>query len=138
VIHRLVALAGCLALAATASASAGSVYRQPLGAPVTPAAKSSPSLRAGIVAGNGSIVYGSGFQVSHPQTGEYDITFSGGDFKKCPVISITPAGTGSVAPVANLFGYSCSSSGVAITILMIGSTNGAAEDNAFHFIAVEP
>lgn len=137
-VHRLVVLAGCLVLAATASASAGSIYRQPFGAPATPGAKAASGIRAGIVAGNGSVVYGSGFQVSHPQTGEYDISFDASDFKKCPVISITPAGSGSAPPVANLFGYACNASGVQITVLMIGSTNGSAEDNAFHFIAIEP
>ena len=133
---RLIVLTASLTLAATVGASAGTIYRQPSSGPVQSA--KGPTLRAGIVSGNGAIVYGSGFEVTHPQTGEYDVTFPSSDFKKCPVISITPAGTGSVAPIANLYGYTCNGSGVQLTILMIGSTNGAAEDNAFHFIATEP
>jgi hypothetical protein len=133
--NRLIVLAALLAFSASGTASATSFYRAPAPGFVTAAKK---MMNGGIVNGNGTIDYGSGFQVQHTQTGEYVVSFGSGVFKSCPVISVTPAGTGSSAPLANIFGYSCSNSGVQFTVLMIGIGNGQAEDNAFHFIAIVP
>jgi hypothetical protein len=134
---QLLVLAAGLVLAATAPAMAGNFYHQSpfqqMG--LQPAAKSSAS--GGIVESNGKIAYGSGFSVSHPATGEYEISYTGG-FKKCPVISVLPAGTQSSEPIANLYGYNCASGGVQFTVLIFGSTTGSPEDSAFHFIAIEP
>jgi hypothetical protein len=131
---RLIMLAAGLAFAASAPAMAGGLYRPPVyAAHVQPDSKSTG--QGGIIEANGTIAYGSGFTVAHPETGEYEINFGSGKFKKCPVISVTPAG--GTAPIPNLYYYDCGSGGVQITVL-IENYAGTLEDNAFHFTAVEP
>lgn len=133
--NRSIIIAACLALAATVPAAAGNIYRQPVFASqAQPDAKSS-AIKGGIVESNGTIAYGSGFTVSHPQTGVYEISFNAGAFKKCPLISVTAAGGQSVMP--NLYYYSCGSGGVQITVEM-ENYYGGLEDNSFHFIAAAP
>jgi hypothetical protein len=134
--NRLMMLAACAVLATTGIASATTHYATPSYGVVQP--DKSTKVVAGIVNQNGGIVYGSGFAVSHPETGEYVITMNSGVFKHCPVISITPAGTNTSPPLANLYSYGCGSGGVSLTVLMIGSTNGSLEDNSFHFTATQP
>lgn len=131
--NRSIMLAACLAFAATIPATAGTIYRQPFYAN-QPAAKST-GIKGGIVAGNGEVVYGTGFQVSHPSTGVYEISFDSGEFKKCPLIAVTPAGGQSV--MANLNYYNCNASGLELTIDM-ENYYGGLEDNSFHFIAAQP
>jgi hypothetical protein len=134
--NRLMMLAACAVLATTGIASAATHYSNaPSG--VAQPDKASVKVVAGVVSGSGT-GYGSGFQVNHPSTGEYEITINNGIFKQCPVINITPAGGNTSPPLANLYSYSCGSSGISMTILMIGSTNGDLENNSFHFTAIQP
>jgi hypothetical protein len=134
--NRLMMLAACAVLATTGIASASTHYYNPSYGVAQPD-KASVKVVAGVVSGSGT-GYGSGFSVAHPSTGEYVITINSGVFKQCPVINVTPAGTNTSPPLANLYGYSCGSSGISMTILMIGSTNGDLENNAFHFTAIQP
>jgi hypothetical protein len=134
--NRLMMLAACAVLATTGIASAATHYSNPSYGVVQPDKAS--KVVAGIVNQNGGIVYGSGFSVSHPETGEYVITINSGVFKTCPVVNVTPAGTNTSPPLANLYSYGCGSSGVSLTILMIGSTNGDLENNSFQFTAMQP
>jgi hypothetical protein len=134
--NRLMMLAACAVLATTGIASATTRYATPsygVAQPDTAKVK----VIAGVVNGNGTS-YGSGFQVSHPSTGEYVITINSGVFKACPVINVTPAGGNTSPPLANLYSYGCGASGVSMTVLIVGSTNGSLEDNAFHFTAIQP
>jgi hypothetical protein len=134
--NRLMMLAACAVLATTGIASATTHYSNPSYGVAQPDKAS--KVVGGIVNQNGGIVYGSGFAVSHPETGEYVITMNSGVFKTCPVISVTPAGTNTSPPLANLYSYGCGSGGVSLTILMIGSTNGDLENNSFQFTAMQP
>ena len=129
-------LAACAVLATTGIASATTHYSNPSYGVVQPDKAS--KVVAGIINQSGGIVYGSGFKVSHPETGEYVITMTSGVFKACPVVNITPAGTNTSPPLANLYSYGCGSSGVSLTVLMIGSTTGTLEDNSFQFTAMQP
>jgi hypothetical protein len=135
--NRLIMLAACAVLATTGIASAGTRYYNNQSNGFAQPDASKVKVVAGVVAGGGT-GYGSGFQVSHPETGEYVITINSGIFKECPVINITPAGTNTSPPLANLYGYSCANGTVTLTILMIGSTTGTLENNAFHFTAIQP
>jgi hypothetical protein len=132
---RLMMLAAVLAIAATGPAMAGTTYRMPVYNNAGVQQDSNSQLKGGIIAGNGTIVYGKGFQVSHPQTGVYEISFNAGGFKRCPVISVLPAGGAGV--LSDLYYYSCNASGVLITVEMENYA-GSLEDNAFHFMAVTP
>jgi len=134
--NRLMMLAACAVLATTGIASATTHYSNPSYGVVQPDKAS--KVVAGIINQSGGIVYGSGFKVSHPETGEYVITMTSGVFKACPVVNITPAGTNTSPPLANLYSYGCGSSGVSLTVLMIGSTTGTLEDNSFQFTAMQP
>lgn len=134
--NRLILLAACALFATTGMASASPRYNPSYGV-AQPDKSGGVKVVAGVVTGSGS-GYGSGFQVSHPETGEYVISIPSGTFKQCPVVNVTPAGTNGAPPLANLYGYNCTNSGVTLTILILGSTNGDAEDNAFHFTAIQP
>jgi len=134
--NRLMMLAACAVLATTGIASATTHYTTPSYGVAQPD-KVGVKVIAGVVTGNGT-GYGSGFQVTHPSTGEYSIVINSGVFKQCPVISVTPAGGNTSPPLANLYSYSCGASGVSMTILIVGSTNGDLEDNSFHFTAIQP
>ncbi|HLY01978.1 MAG TPA: hypothetical protein VKR56_05710 [Candidatus Cybelea sp.] len=135
--NRLMMLAACAVLATTGIASATTRYYNTPAYGVAQPDKTTKVL-GGIVNQNGGIVYGSGFSVSHPSTGEYVITINNGVFKTCPVVNITPAGTNTSPPLANLYSYGCGSGGVSLTVLMIGSTNGDLENNSFQFTAMQP
>lgn len=134
-LNRFITLAICLILATSGTASAATRFA-PQNSFAQPDAKAGQV--GGIVNSSGGIVYGSGFQISHPETGEYIVTIGANVFKKCPIVNITPAGTNSSPPLANLYSYGCGAGGVSLTILMIGSTTGQPEDNAFHFTAIQP
>jgi hypothetical protein len=134
--NRLMMLAACAVLATTGIASATTHYPTPSYGVAQP--DKAGKLVGGIVNASGSIVFGSGFLVSHPSTGEYIVTINSGVFKQCPIVNITPAGGNTSPPLANLYSYGCGSGGVAMTILIVGSTNGDLEDNAFHFTAIQP
>jgi len=134
--NRLMMLAACAVLATTGIASATTHYTNPSYGVVQPD-KGGIRVVTGVVTGSGT-GYGSGYQVSHPSTGEYVITIGSGVFKQCPVVNITPAGGNTSPPLANLYSYSCGNSGVSMTILIVGSTNGQLEDNSFHFAAIQP
>lgn len=130
---RMIVLAMGLAVALSAPAMAGTISRQPYtNMQAGPMIHS--TTQGGIVNGNGGIVYGSGFTVTHSQTGVYGISFSG-TFHKCPLIDALPAGGANVIP--QLYYYNCSNGSVQITILM-ENTSGTLTDNAFHFTAVQP
>lgn len=84
---------------------------------------------AGRVAFDGSIHGGSGFAVTHPATGEYDITFTT-DFTDCLVNM-------EVTPVSAAAGAYTALSGCTVKVFTFGTTTGAAMDNNFQFLATQ-
>ena len=90
--NKLVPFAVCLAFVASGTAYAGTRYSQP--STFIQLDSRMGKVVGGIVNGDGSLVYGKGFQVSHPATGQYVITIPGTAFSKCPVVNVTPAGAG--------------------------------------------
>jgi hypothetical protein len=95
--------------------------------------------KAGVVGTTGSIVAGTGFSVSHDGTGEYTLDVPAGKFKNCPVVLVTPAGLNGHAPIPDDYDYStCGNNGeVKIQIRIYSRTNGALQDNAFHFAMIQ-
>lgn len=135
----LIAVAASLLMAAPAAASAVYPGHQPGQISAPPGGKSKH--KGGIVAGDGSIVTGSGFSVSHDGTGEYTIDVPAGFFgTTCPVIFVTPAGIESHAPIPDDYNYiTCGGAGeVKMQIRIYSRTDGALEDNAFHFLMMVP
>jgi len=98
--------------------------------------------KGGIVAGDGSIVLGSGYSVSHDATGEYTVDVPGGFFTSgCPVILVTPAGQNGQTPIMDDFNYITCGAGsgeVKMQIRIRGRQDGALQDNAFHFLMMVP
>ncbi len=82
----------------------------------------------GTVNSSGTIIKGSGFTVSHPGPGAYNITF-------VPPFSDVPSVTVTAVDILARAGLSISASGVAIGTVNFSGTG--ADDN-FHFIAVGP
>ena len=134
----IVAMAASLAMASPVFASA--LYPgHALQNPVPPGARSKH--KGGIVSATGSIVGGTGYSVSHDGTGEYTIDVPAGFFgSTCPVIMVTPAGIASHAPIPDDFNYiTCGGAGeVKMQIRIYSRTDGALEDNAFHFLMMVP
>lgn len=130
----LIALTAGLSLAASAPAPAVVL---PGSQPqfIQPQGKSQPA-RAGYINANGSIGFGHGFTAVHTGTGQYKITYSQGDFKYFPAMSVTPFGLNGGLPLANLNGVSCGS-GSCIFYVGTYATNGTAMDNGFAFVIVE-
>lgn len=92
--------------------------------------------RAGIVNSTGAIVQGTGFSVSHDGTGEYTLDVPPGKFANCPAITVTGSGINGHAPIADVYNYiMCGNQGeVRAQIRIYARTNGALQDNAFHFV----
>ena len=99
--------------------------------------------KGGVVGADGSIILGTWFSVSHDATGEYTLDIPGSVFGTsiCPVILITPAGVNGHAPIADDFNYITCKAGdgeVKMQIRIYSRTDGALQDNAFHFLMIEP
>jgi hypothetical protein len=137
---RISILAVAASLVMASSAFASTVYpSHALQNPVPPGGKSKH--KGGIVSATGSIVGGTGYSVSHDGTGEYTIDVPAGFFgSTCPVILVTPAGVASHAPIPDDFNYiTCGGAGeVKMQIRIYSRTDGALEDNAFHFLMMVP
>jgi hypothetical protein len=127
----LIALTASIIFATSAFASARVIIAQPDG--------KKNAVKAGIVAGDGSIVSGTNYSVSHDGTGEYTITVPSGTFPGCPAILVTGAGVNGHAPVANVYNYiTCGGGGQVKAQIRIYANNGSGlEDNSFHFVMNE-
>jgi hypothetical protein len=87
----------------------------------------------GVVAGNGNIIVGSGFSVSHNGTGDYTITFEP-PFLAAPAITMTcDQDPGAETPIVATFGVTASSANV-----WTQHYSGVYRDITFHLIAVGP
>jgi hypothetical protein len=96
------------------------------------------AVKAGIVAGDGSIVSGTGYSVSHDGTGEYTIDIPAGTFPGCPAIMVIGAGVNAHAPIADVYNYiTCGSGEVKAQIRMYSNSGSGLQDNAFHFVMNE-
>jgi hypothetical protein len=96
------------------------------------------AVKAGIVAGDGSIVSGTGYSVSHDGTGEYTVDIPSGTFPGCPAINVTGAGINGHAPIADVYNYITCGSGEVKAQIRIYSNNGSGlQDNSFHFVMNE-
>ncbi|HEX4159511.1 MAG TPA: hypothetical protein VHY79_13640 [Rhizomicrobium sp.] len=134
----IVALTASLIMASPAFAAA--LYPdQPNGShhSVTPGKKIKS--KGGIVGGDGSIITGTGYSVSHDGTGEYTIDVPDGYFTDCPEILVTAAGNNGHAPIVNDYDYiTCGQGEVKMQIRIWSRTDGSAQDNAFHFLMIDP
>jgi hypothetical protein len=132
----IVAIAASLVMATSAFAS--TLYPSGVQDSATPGKHGKP--KGGIVGADGSIVAGTGYSVSHDNTGQYTLDVPAGYFKDCPVVLATPAGYTSEFPIINDYDYiTCGDLGeVKIQIRVWGRKTGAAQDNAFHFLMSEP
>ncbi len=97
------------------------------------------AIKAGIVASDGSVAGGTGFSVSHDGTGEYTLQVPAGYFKDCPVVMVTPSGVNGHAPIPDDYNYmACGNNGqVKIQIRIYSRTDGALQDNSFHFAMIQ-
>ena len=131
-LRSILAAAASLVMISAASASAQGHY------PAHPPGKHKKSM-GGIIAGDGSIVEGSGFSVSHDGTGEYTIDVPSGYFTDCPLVFAIGAGVPTHAAVMNDFNYiNCGSGEVKIQLRAYSNSGSGAEDSAFHFMMIDP
>ena len=134
----ILAVAASLIMASSAFASA--LYPgQTLGShhPVSPGKKAKS--KGGIINSDGSIIEGTGYSVSHDGTGEYTIDVPADYFKDCPVILTAAAGVNGHAPIVNDYNYiTCGSGEVKMQIRIWSRTDGALQDNSFHFLMMDP
>jgi hypothetical protein len=95
---------------------------------------------AGIVNADGSINTGSGFSVSHDGTGKYTLDVPAGYFKRCPAILATPWGYTSEFPIVDDYDYIICGNlqEVRMQIRVWGRKTGAAQDNSFQFLMIQP
>lgn len=95
---------------------------------------------AGIVNADGTINTGTGFSVSHDGLGQYTLDVPAGHFKRCPAILLTAWGYTSEFPILEDYDYvTCGNLGeVKMQIRVWGRKDGAAQDNAFHFVMIQP
>jgi hypothetical protein len=91
----------------------------------------------GEINGDGSVVQGSGFTVSHPNTGEYQVSFPNGTLSSahCPPI-VTATVFSSVLRNPQLSGAGCNGQGGGSFTLQTLDSNGVAQDTPFMFIAM--
>jgi len=89
----------------------------------------------GIVWFDGSIITGSGFQVTHPSTGHFTITFNT-PFASTPTMTATVDWTSSLQVPA--FAMIQGSSGDSVNVVVVLSESATYTDRPFHFIAVGP
>jgi hypothetical protein len=110
----------------------------------SPLVIASPALAAktvaGIVNADGTINTGTGFSVSHDGVGQYTLDVPAGKFKKCPAILLTAWGYTSEFPIIEDYDYiTCGNlAEVKMQIRVWGRKDGAAQDNAFHFVMIQP
>jgi len=84
----------------------------------------------GVVSVSGGAQIGSGFTVTKPSTGRYDVTFSPG-FANLPAVTATATSYSVRFAKVELVGTSHA-------IVETYDANGALADSAFHFIAIGP
>ncbi len=137
----IAAVAASLLMASSAFASALYAGHEPGLQNSEPGARGKH--KGGVVGADGSIILGTGFSVSHDGTGEYTLDVPGSVFGTsiCPVILVTPAGVNGHAPIADDFNYITCEAGdgeVKMQIRIYSRTDGALQDNGFHFLMMAP
>jgi hypothetical protein len=93
---------------------------------------------AGAVSASGDVAAGSGFTVTHPNPGEYLVTFPTGTWTGLPLMTVTPWGVSGQYVAADVFFVSVPGNGAATFTIHMSSTVGAQTltDNGFMFTAV--
>jgi hypothetical protein len=76
--------------------------------------KSGQKGRAGVLCANATVCGGSGFTVTSPGTGIYDVTYPAGTFKGCPIVVSQAAGWSGTPPIINNFDTGCTNGGLKI------------------------
>ena len=90
----------------------------------------------GVINGDGTILQGSGFTVTHPNDGEYQVSFPAGTLGTiCPPI-VTAVVFAGIVRNPQLSGRSCSGLGAGSFTLKTLDTAGVAHDTPFVFIAM--
>jgi hypothetical protein len=91
----------------------------------------------GVVNGDGTVSHGTGFTVSKPGTGEYQIAFPNGTLSAahCPPIPAVLPFTG-LHRTPEITGLGCSGLGAGSFTIKILDSAGAAQDTAFAFMAM--
>ena len=91
----------------------------------------------GVVNGDGSILQGSGFTVSHPSDGEYQVSFPSGTLSNanCPPVATAVPFAGIVRH-PQMSGRSCSGLGAGSFTIKMLDNDGVAHDTPFLFMAM--
>ena len=90
----------------------------------------------GVVNGDGSIVQGTGFTVTHPNDGEYQVSFPNGTLGvNCPPI-VTAMPFAGIVRHPQLSGRTCSGLGSGNFTIKMLDNDGVAHDTPFLFIAM--
>ena len=91
----------------------------------------------GVINGDGSISQGSGFSVSHPSDGEYQVSFPSGTLSNanCPPL-VTAVVFAGIVRHPQLSGRSCSGLGAGSFTIKTLDNDGVAHDTPFLFMAM--
>ena len=90
----------------------------------------------GVVNGDGSITQGTGFTVTHPNDGEYQVSFPSGTLGvNCPPI-VTATPFAGIVRHPQLSGRTCSGLGSGSFTIKMLDNDGVAHDTPFLFIAM--
>ncbi len=91
----------------------------------------------GLVNGDGSILQGSGFTISHPADGEYQVSFPSGTLSNanCPPLATAMVFSGIVRH-PQITGRSCSGLGAGSFTIRTLDNDGVAHDTPFVFMAM--
>jgi hypothetical protein len=90
----------------------------------------------GVINGDGSISQGTGFTVSHPSDGEYQVSFPSGTLGAlCPPV-VTAIPFAGIVRHAQLAGRGCSGLGAGNFTMKMLDNDGVAHDTPFLFIAM--
>ncbi len=90
----------------------------------------------GVVNGDGTVVQGTGFTVSHPNAGEYQVSFPQGTLgSTCPPI-VTVLPFSGLVRVPTITGRTCSGLGAGNFTVKLNDTAGTSHDTPFLFIAM--
>lgn len=101
------------------------------------AAKSAPILFTGGLIVDGKLGAGENFTVTHPATGTYIIRFKKNLINGSPMLTCTPYGTQTVAPICTVKSISISSKGVIeAEFLLYSSKDGTLADGDFMFTEI--
>ena len=91
---------------------------------------------AGVVNGDGSVVQGTGFTVTHPSDGEYQVSFPNGTLGSiCPPV-VTATVFAGIVRHPQLAGRACSGLGSGNFTIKMLDNDGVAHDTPFLFIAM--